>query len=94
MRVALGQFGVVGHHDDQPVVGDLLQHGHDLHAGLGIQSAGGLVGEQDLRVVDQGAGDRHPLHLPARELVGPFVDMVGQPDLGQRSQGPFAALGP
>ena len=34
-----------------------------------VQVAGGLVGQQDLRLVDQRARDGHALLLPARELV-------------------------
>ena len=38
---------------------------HDLGAGLRIEVAGRLVGEQDRRVVDQRPRDRHALALAA-----------------------------
>ena len=70
-------------HDDETVACDLGEQVHDLHAGLGVEGAGGLVGEQDFRVVDEGAGDGDALHLAARELAGLFVDVIGQSDGGE-----------
>ena len=48
-----------------------LEEPHDLLAGLGVEVAGGLVGQQDRGLHDQGAGDGHALALAAGELVGP-----------------------
>ena len=44
------------------------QRQHLLRA-LAVQGAGGLVGQQQIRVVDQRPGYRQPLTLPARERV-------------------------
>ena len=88
------QLRVVGHHDDQPILGDLLEQVHDLDRSLAVQSAGGLVGQEDLRVVDQGPGNGHPLHLAAGELVGLFVGLIAQPYLLQGCLGPAAPLLP
>ena len=41
-----------------------------------VQRAGGLVGEDHARPVDQGAGDRDALALPAGELVGELVGVI------------------
>jgi hypothetical protein len=62
---------VVGdHHDALPeVVDGVPQERQDLHAGSGVEVAGGLVGEADRRSAHQGAGAAHPLLLPAGELV-------------------------
>ena len=43
--IFLGKLRVVGDHDDQPILGNLLQKLHDLHTGVGIQSACGLVSQ-------------------------------------------------
>ena len=83
----------MGDHDDEPVAGDLRQQVHDLHRGGGVQRPGGLVGQDDLGVVDQGAGDGHALHLPAGQLGGALADVIGQPHPLQRLQGAVAALG-
>ena len=42
-------------------------------AGLGVEVAGGLVGEDDGRAVDERAGDGDALALAAGELVGLVV---------------------
>ena len=76
--VLLGQLGVVRDHDDEAVVGDLGEQVHDLDARLGVEGAGGLVGQKDLRVVDEGAGDGHALHLAAGELAGLFVHVLAE----------------
>ncbi len=91
--VLVGKVGVVRDHDDQAVLGDLLEQVHDLHGGGGVKGAGGLVGKEDLRVVDEGAGDGHALHLAARELVGKLVDVLPQADLLERLPGSLLALG-
>ena len=91
--VGFGQFRVVGDHDHQAVAGHLLEQFHDLDAGLAVQRAGGLVRQQNVRVVDQRAGDGHPLHLAAGQLVGQLVDVLAQAHLLQRRDGAAAALG-
>src|SRR6266567_4314742 len=68
---------VVRHHDDR-----LAELGHRLpekaeqvRGGIGVQVARGLVGEDEVRLVDQRPGTRHALLLAARQLTG----TVGQP---------------
>ena len=41
--IPFGQLRVVRHHDNQFVLGNLLEKLHNLHAGFGIQRAGRLV---------------------------------------------------
>ena len=76
--VLVGQLRIVGDHDDQAVLGHLLEEVHDLDRGLGVQCPGGLVGQEDAGVVHQGTGYGNPLHLAAGELVGSLVDMLAQ----------------
>ena len=76
--VALCKLGIVGDHDDEPVVGDFLQDVHDLFRGLRVQRARGLVGEDDVGVVDDCTRNRNPLHLTARHLVGLFAELVAE----------------
>ncbi len=90
--VLVCQFRIVGHHDDEPVLGDLRQQSHDLHAGCGVEGARRLVGQKDLRVVDECAGDGDALHLPTRQLIRPLVDVIGQPDVRQGCGSPSTAL--
>jgi hypothetical protein len=57
---------VVGDQDDCGAVGmQLIDQGEDRLAGRAVEVAGGLVGEYDRRLADQGAGDRDALALPA-----------------------------
>ena len=92
--ILLGQRRVVGDHDDQPVFADLLEQLHDLDACFGVQRAGGLVGQDDVGVVDDGPGNGHPLHLPARHLAGLFEQLAAQTHLFQRLDGAVPPLGP
>ena len=91
--VLFGQLGIVGDHDDQLVLGDLTKDLHDLHTGNRVQSTRGLVGQKNIRIVDDGAGNGHALHLTARHLVGLLVELISQTHLFQRLCGSSAALG-
>ncbi|MPM29148.1 hypothetical protein SDC9_75688 [bioreactor metagenome] len=90
--VLFGEFGVVGDHDHQAIVGDLRQQFHDLDAGRRVERAGRFISQQDLGIIDECAGNGHPLHLAAGKLVRTLVDMVAQPDLAQGGDGPLLAL--
>ena len=76
--VVFRQFRIVGHHHHQSVPGDFLQQFHDLNTGFRIQCAGGFVSQQDIRVIDQGSGDGHTLHLATGHLIGLFVKLIAQ----------------
>ena len=78
-----GQLRVVGHHDDQLVLGDFLQQVHDLHRGVRVQSAGRFIRHEYVRIVHQSPGNGHPLHLAAGHLVRLFVELIPQSHLLQ-----------
>ena len=86
------QFRVVGDHHHQTVPGHFLQQFHDLHAGFRVQRAGGFIGQQNIRIVDQGTGNGHTLHLAAGHLVGLFVELIAQAHVLQSLRCPAAAL--
>ena len=79
-------------HDDQPVARDLFQKLHDLHAGLAVQRAGGLVREDDVGVVDESTRDGDALHLPAGHLAGSLFRLLFKPHFPERFQGALSAL--
>ena len=81
MRVG-GDVGLVRDEDDR-VAGlvEPLEQRHDFDAGLRVEVAGRLVGEQDRRVVDERARDRDALALAARQLVGPVRHALAELDL-------------
>ena len=75
--------------DDQgrlPAALEAAEDPVDLVAGLRVELAGRLVGQDEDRVLDQGPGDRHPLLLAARQLVGAMVEPVAQADLASAAR--------
>ena len=56
----------------------LPDHLQDLPDQLGVQRAGDLVEQHELRVHGQGPDDGHPLLLASREPVGILAPLVGQ----------------
>src|SRR5690606_15101917 len=78
----LGERHVVDVDDRRQLVllGQLDEQPHDLTRRLGVEAGRGLVDEQDVGVLQEGAGDADALALPAGELVGALVELVGDPD--------------
>ena len=70
-----------------PSLAELLEQRHHLQAGVRVEVAGRLVGQDEARPVDQRAGDRHPLLLAARELAGVVVEPLAEADPLQRLRG-------
>lgn len=84
MNRAVGELsdrGVVRDHDDRLVqLAPKIEHRiKNAPAGLSIEVAGGFVGKQDRRMVDQRAGNGDPLPFPAGERGGFVFDAVRQP---------------
>ena len=63
---------------------ELLEQREDLVGALAIEVAGGLVGDDDGRVVDDGARDGDALLLPARELPRVVAHAVLEADDAER----------
>ena len=81
--VLLGKLGVMRYHDDQLILGDLLEQLHDLHAGHGIKCTRGLVGKQNIGIVDKRSCNRYALHLTARHLRGTLMQLIAKSYLFQ-----------
>ncbi len=90
--IFLSQLRIVGHHHHQPVFGHFSQQIHDLDAGFAVQSACGLVGQQNVRIIDQSPCNGYPLHLAAGHLIGALVHLIPQAYLFQGFFCPLAAL--
>ena len=76
---------VVRGHDDRrarPV--DPVEQADDLETDARVEVPGGLVGEEDRRLVDDGASDRDALLLAAGELVREPLLLALEPDDPQR----------
>jgi acyl-CoA thioesterase-1 len=89
----LGDAGVVRHQDDGDplLLVELLEHLQHLLARARVEVAGGLVGEQQARLVDERAGDRDALLLAAGELRRVVVEPLAEPHALQQLR--RAALG-
>src|SRR5207237_10275665 len=61
----------------------LAEKPEELLTGPGVEVASRLVGQDDGRIDDQRAGDRHSLHLAPGELVRPVASAVQQTHLRQ-----------
>jgi len=73
-------FGVVGNHDDglTEVLVQTPKHFEDDFGVFGVEVSRGLVGKEDLGLIDDGAGDRDALLFTAgkfgRAVIQPFFD--------------------
>ena len=87
-------LAVVGDDDDRRAgLVDPVEQLHHADRGDRVEVAAGLVGEQQRRVVDEGAGDRDALLLAAGELVGVAVQLGREADQAQRLRHLGADLG-
>jgi hypothetical protein len=77
-----GEIGVVGDDDEgfAAFVGEIEEEGHDFGAVFGVEVAGGFVGEEDIGIVDEGAGDGGALLFAAGEFVGEVLEAVAEAD--------------
>ena len=60
-----------------------MQQAEHAGGGLGVEVAGGLVGQHAAGPCDQRAGQCHPLAFTARQLAGSMLTALGQADQPQ-----------
>ena len=79
-----GDIVFVCHQDDSvSALIESLEHAHDFLAGGRVQIPSGFVGQDDGRIVHQGAGNRHALALSPGKFVGLVVHAFNQVNLTQ-----------
>src|SRR5688572_33088053 len=90
-----GRPRIMGDHDDglAEVAVEQLQDREDLVGGGAVEVAGRLVGEQELWIRDDRAGDRDALLLAARHLARAVLHAVAEADARERGLDPTRALG-
>jgi len=79
-RAALGDSGVMGHDENGGVeaVVQIVDEAEDFGAGVGVEVAGGLVGEEDGRLESEGSGDGDALAFASGKLVGQVVEALAE----------------
>ncbi len=84
-----GHFFIVGDDDESDALFlvQLLQQGHHLRAGRAVQIAGWFIGQDERGVVNEGAGDSHPLLFATRKFGGDVLQPMAQPYRFQQSGG-------
>ena len=88
-----GKFHLVGHQDHgHSAFSQGLDHPQHLAGELRIQGRCHLVEQHHLGLHGQRAGNRHPLLLATRQLLGIGLRLVGQAHLLQRAGGDLARL--
>ena len=93
LRVS-GDIGFMCDHDDRrPLFVQLREPRENFIGLLGRKVAGWLIGEDETRLVGQGASNRHALLLPAGKLVRTVVHPIFQPDPGEKLPGARFAMG-
>ena len=92
MRVAGAATLVVGDEQDRLAPGvEPAEQLEDLEAALGVQRPGRLVGQQQRRLVGQGAGDGQALTLPTREHPRRAPCLSARPSMSSRSRARLSA---
>ena len=75
-----------------PGLVEALEQRHDFVSGDGVEGAGGFVGQQQRRMVDQGAGDGDALALASGELAGLVIHARLEVDGAQGGLGVLFAV--
>ena len=92
---ALGDLEDVGGHDDGAAGADArLEHVLDLPRGAGVEAGQRLVEDDQARVVDQRAGQRHLLAHAAREALAALVGVRSEAQPVDQLGGGRGGLGP
>ena len=68
------------HHHGHAIGGQSLHHLQHFPHHLRIEGAGWFIKQQDAGLHAEGAGDRHPLLLAARELAGKLMGLFRNSD--------------
>src|SRR4051812_25757289 len=72
---------VVGRDEDRSTDAvDPVKELHDTYARVRVEIPGWLVGDEDRRLGDEGAGDRDPLLLATRELIWKRLSLISETD--------------
>src|SRR6185369_3025484 len=69
----------MGYYDyGQSIPVESLKQGDDGFTGFSIEVSGGLIGQQQHRVINQGARNRYPLHFTSGQLLRQMLSTLCQ----------------
>ncbi len=71
---------------------EAFEEGEDFGGAGGVEVSGGFVGEDEVGIGDDGAGDGDALLLSAGELAGEVVEPVAEADEVECGGGVFSPL--
>src|SRR5580704_109979 len=96
LGIALGQRALVRYHNDRhpQLLVEVADQIQDLASSAAVEIAGGLVGEQELRAVDEGTSQCGPLLFPAGEFARTMVAARLQPNSRKSLAGQTVTLPP
>src|SRR5450759_225483 len=89
-----GHIALMGdEHDRATLIVQLREESEDIRAGVGVEVAARLVGQDERRIGDECPRNGDTLLLATRELTGTVVDAVTQTDALQSDHGALLAFG-
>ena len=77
---------------EDPGVLEIAEQAHELAAGKGVEAAGRLIHDQDVRRHGKHRGNGHPFLLPAGEMIGRLVLQMGGAHLFEHVLDPLLDL--
>ena len=83
-------------HDHHGPIGTdrrLAEQFHDCEPRFVVEGGSRLVADQEPGLMDQRSGDRHPLHLSAREFTGKAAELITHSQVGERHRWLASRLG-
>lgn len=88
----LGEVAVVGNDEDGAIalVGEVAELVKELGGILKVEVTGRFIGEDDIGIIDEGAGDGDPLAFASGELVAPAVGFIGHTQFIEPMEGGLA----
>ena len=81
--VAGNIFFVCDQHDGDAFAVECLEQRHDFFAGMAVEIAGGFIGKNQARTIDQGSRNCNALLLTAGNLIGQRGRFIFQSHLGE-----------
>ena len=77
-RIFFSKLGIMGNHNNQPILGYFLEYFHYLYTGFGIQCTCRLISQNYIRIIYKRSCNWNTLHLSAGHLAWFLVKLISQ----------------